>query len=134
MRKFIWNQYSVEVNPKGIGTYGTVYFGYDLKNKRKVAIKKIPKIAVADNETFIMRSYGKSKYLPAFYNYFVKNKQAHIVMEQVEGKPLGVSNFYYEGKKRSVKQAVQIVIYILKALQHLYTIKALYTMICCRKM
>ncbi|WP_158736330.1 protein kinase family protein [Alteribacillus sp. YIM 98480] len=115
-----WDQYKVEVSPKGRGTYGEVYFGLDLKNRRKVCIKKVPNVTIAKKEVSIMKTYGKSKHLPVFYKYFEKNNQAHIVMEAIKGETLGTSNFYYAGKKRTQKQAVRIVIRILSALQHLH--------------
>ncbi|RSL31906.1 protein kinase family protein [Salibacterium salarium] len=101
LKPLLPNQYTLEAKPRGRGTYGKVYFGFDHKNNRKVAIKITPNVHVAKKEASMMKTYGISQHLPAFYNYFVSNNKAYIIMEAVEGETLGTNNFYYEGKKRT---------------------------------
>ncbi|SDH47781.1 serine/threonine protein kinase [Alteribacillus bidgolensis] len=60
-RIVIWDQYKVEASPKGRGTYGKVYFGFDLKNRQKVCIKKVPNVTIAKKEVSIMKTYGHGK-------------------------------------------------------------------------
>ncbi|SDI36767.1 Protein kinase domain-containing protein [Alteribacillus persepolensis] len=115
-----WDQYKVDATPKGIGLYGRVYFGYDIYTKQKVAIKQLSNISVAKKEALIMRSYGKFKYLPDFYKFFILGQKGYIVMEKIEGKTIGTCNFYKKGKRRSPEQATRVLIDILKAIHYLH--------------
>ncbi|MGF7185881.1 serine/threonine protein kinase [Desulfitispora alkaliphila] len=102
----------------GRGVQSQVYKGYDLINKRDVAIKKRVNIKGAQQEVKIMKKYGQHPYLPKLYDYFTYKNRAYIVMEHVDGKPLGRGR---KVEKKSEEDAVEITINVLKGLGHLHT-------------
>jgi len=120
----ILNQYIVQ-DLIGKGKYGKVYLGYDGINKRKVAIKELKNIELAEHEAHVMKLYGDSKFLVIFYDFFIKNDKAYIVMEYVKGKTFG-GNFDSKGQKKDKKLSVQITINILKGLINLHDKTGIY--------
>lgn len=114
-----WKHYRVILNQIGKGGFSRVYYGYDMIRKINVAIKKTSHIEHAKVEVAAMKTYGRAKYLPEFYDFFIMDNKAFIVMEYIEGMPLG-NEFNNRGKKREEKLSVQITINILKGLSHLH--------------
>jgi len=114
----ILNQYILQTLI-GKGKYGKVYLGYDRLNKRQVAIKELKNLQLAEQEAHIMKQYGRSKFLVTFYDFFINNDKAYIVMEYVKGKTFG-KNFDSKGQKKDKKLSVQITINILEGLNSLH--------------
>lgn len=114
--------FRVDLNPIGIGWWfgSRVYRAYDPIKKRKVAIKECEHLESARQEALVMRNYGRTKYLPRFYDFFIINNKAYIVMEYVSGKPFGNYFSDSQGKKREERLCVQITKNILKGLHHLH--------------
>ncbi len=110
--------YIVDPKPIGIGYYGKVYSAYDSIKKMKVAIKKI-KVDGGKKEAHIMKQVRSSKYLPAFYDFFIIDTESYVVMEYLEGKKLG-SDFHSKIDKWDEKKGVQITINILKAIEQIH--------------
>ncbi|WP_332633060.1 protein kinase domain-containing protein [Halalkalibacter flavus] len=113
-------RYIVDLNCKGRGTHGKVYWGYNIINNRKVAIKELNNIKEAKKEAFIMKTYGNFKYLPYFYDFYTRRGKAYIVMEYIGGDILGTTFWKSIGKKRPIKLSTQITINILHALNQLH--------------
>ncbi|WP_059172376.1 protein kinase [Bacillus sp. FJAT-27445] len=103
---------------QGYGGTSSVYFGTDPLTKRKVAIKKMKDIAVGLKEALIMKLYEKNKWLVEFYDFFIHENHACIVMEQLNGSVLSSLN---------TSQAVQVTINILKGLEYLHSKGILHT-------
>jgi|GEM_PF-2193835 len=116
--KKIINQYIIQ-NYIGGGMKCEVYLGYDLLNKRNVAIKVLNNIQIAEQEAHVMKLYGKSKFLADFYDFFIKGDKAYIVMEYVRGQAFG-GNFDSKGRKKDKKLSIEITINILKGLISLH--------------
>lgn len=110
--------YIIDPKPVGIGYYGIVYSAYDPIKKMKVAIKK-NKVDGGKKEAHIMKQVGFSKYLPVFYDFFIIDDSAYIVMEYLEGKKLG-GGFHSEIEKWDEKKGVQITINILKGIEQIH--------------
>lgn len=115
MSNFIWDKYEVKKKPIGKGKKGMVYKAYDALNDKIVAIKKMPNIERAQREADVMKAYGSHKYLPEFYDFFIIDYHAHIVMEWIDGETL-------KGQIRNLNQqsVLKITLKILEGLQHLH--------------
>ena len=111
----------VDVKFLGSGWFGKVYSGYDTRTNKMVAIKEIEDLIKANHEIEVMRNISSS-YFPTFYESFYKNNKGYIVMEYIEGKPLG-GPMYEGGEKRTEKQSVQIIINALKGLRDLHNVR-----------
>lgn len=116
--KKIINQYIIQDFIEG-GMKCEVYLGYDRLNKRNVAIKVLNNIQIAEQEAYLMKLYGKTKFLADFYDFFIKEDRAYIVMEYVRGQTFG-GNFDSKGQKKDKKLSVEITINILKGLISLH--------------
>jgi serine/threonine protein kinase len=117
MSIFQLNNYDVLATPIGKGLQSRVYKGFDHVHRRTVAIKKRVNIASAQNEAIVISKYGKHPFLPQFYDYFTFKNRAYIVMEYIDGQPLGKGR---QIKKRNRGDAVAITKNVLKGLQHLH--------------
>ncbi|RXI96451.1 hypothetical protein DS745_22330 [Anaerobacillus alkaliphilus] len=115
MSRYFWDRYEVQEKPVGQGKKGVVYQGYDLKNNRMVAIKRMQKIKRAEREAMIMKELGSHQYLPKFYDFFIADNHGHIVMEWIDGEPLRKFK-----NKHDEKTVVNIIIMILEGLKHLH--------------
>ncbi|MFC0470034.1 protein kinase [Halalkalibacter kiskunsagensis] len=118
MTKNQWTCFIEDSNMKGRGAHGKVYVGY---NTRKVAIKEFQNIKLARKEFGIMKEYGNGKFLPQYYDFFIMNRKAYIVMEYIGGNTLGTTYFESKGKKRPLKISINITINILRALNRLHS-------------
>lgn len=47
-----------------------------------------------------MKAYGKSPFLPTIYDYFEFKNTSFIVMEYIEGKPVGKGDFKRPSEKK----------------------------------
>ncbi|AGB41222.1 protein kinase family protein [Halobacteroides halobius DSM 5150] len=119
MKKKKLKNYEIYLNPIGKGRFGKVYMGQDLKHQRKYAIKKTTNIPMAKHEAFVMQNYGSHPLLPSFYNFFIIENKAYIVMEYFPGTNIGDRKFNTI-KTRSPQKAIHLTLKILKALQHLH--------------
>ncbi|WP_071459567.1 serine/threonine protein kinase [Bacillus massilinigeriensis] len=112
MRTELWGKYEVNLAQKGYGGTSAVYFGIDSLNQKKVAIKKMANIALGLKEAWIMNIYGKNEWLVEFFDFFIHDNHACIVMEQLSGSVLD---------SLSEKEAVKVTINLLKGLQFLHS-------------
>ncbi|WP_181884521.1 protein kinase domain-containing protein [Neobacillus piezotolerans] len=103
---------------KGHGGSSLVYFGVDSIGKREIAVKKMSNIAKALREAWIMKSYGEYKGLVQFYDFFIHEGHAWIVMERVYGNEL---------KQYDLISSIKITINILKSLNKLHSKGILHT-------
>ncbi|WP_409273455.1 serine/threonine protein kinase [Neobacillus sp. SCS-31] len=113
-----WGRYEVDLKEEGYGGTSTVYFGFDPLSQRKIAVKKIKDITTGLKESWIMNLYGKNKKLVEFYDFFIHEHQACIVMEQLNGSFL---------TSLDTKKAIKVTINILKGLAHLHSKGILHT-------
>ncbi|CAM3895349.1 serine/threonine protein kinase [Mesobacillus zeae] len=112
MQTELWGRYEVNLVQEGYGGTSSVYFGFDPLYQRKVAIKKMPDITLGLKEAWIMNIYGLNERLVEFYDFFIHDNHACIVMEL-----LNVNEFDTLGQK----EAVQVTVNILKGLQYLHS-------------
>ncbi len=115
MNTQIWNNYRVERHPVGKGKKGNIFRGYDAINKRDVAIKRMKDIEGARKEAAIMKEYSRHDFLPTYYDFFIDERYAYIVMEWIEGKSMKKNK-----KKLKSKQALTFTLKILDGLHHLH--------------
>jgi serine/threonine protein kinase len=108
----------VDLKFLGSGWFGKVYAAYDTQKNIVVAIKEIEDLEKAKSEIVVMKSYS-SKYLPTYYESFYQNNKAYIVMEYIDGQPLG-GPLFENGTPKSEKLSVKICIKILKSLRDLH--------------
>ncbi|WP_053365010.1 serine/threonine protein kinase [Bacillus sp. FJAT-27245] len=118
METEMWGRYEVNLLQEGYGGTGSVYFGFDPLTKRKIAVKKMKDIAAGLKEAWVMKLYGKNKWLVEFYDFFIHENHACIVMEQLNGSIL---------TSLGTKKAIQVTINILKGLKHLHSKGILHT-------
>ena len=118
MRHIILNKYSIDSKPLGKGLYASVYRGYDLINKKVVAIKITSNFKAANREVKVMKRYGRTGKLPVFHELITTKSKAYIVMEYVEGK--SIEELYNRGNRYNEKESVRIVLNILKCLRRLH--------------
>lgn len=118
MAEQTWGNYTVNLRQQGYGGSGLVYFGYDLINKREIAVKKMPDIARSLREAWIMQSYGKDKRYTEFYDFFIHDNHGCIVMEKINGNLL---------KQYDLRGSIKITINILNALENLHSKGILHT-------
>ncbi|WP_341667504.1 protein kinase domain-containing protein [Virgibacillus halodenitrificans] len=105
----------------GRGSHGRVYKAYDPIKNRNVAIKEaVKRIKDAEHEATVMKAYGKSPFLPTIYDYFEFKNTSFIVMEYIEGKPVGKGDFKRPSEKKDEKLSVQITINTLKSLTSIH--------------
>ncbi|EEG78109.1 serine/threonine protein kinase [Dethiobacter alkaliphilus AHT 1] len=71
----------------------------------------------AEKEVDIMRNYGQHPALPKLYDYFTFKHRAYIIMEYIDGEPLGRGR---KVKKKNEKDALEITVNVLRALGHLH--------------
>lgn len=123
MSKKKWRKYIVNDKIQGRGVYGSVFFGFDPKKNRKVAIKTAVggNIKVAKNEAKVMQGYGTHRLLPKIYDFFIENETSYIVMELIKGKILGECKFKKPPIIQGEKAAVQITLQVLEVLNHLHS-------------
>ncbi|MFW5981013.1 MAG: serine/threonine protein kinase [bacterium] len=107
-------------DPIGWGQYSHVWLAQDLKKERQVAIKSSSHLNIAKKESSVMKTYGTHPLLPQFYDFFIIDNRAYIVMEYFPGETIGHSNYYHKGKKRNIQEALLITLNILKGVQHLH--------------
>lgn len=134
-------------NSIGYGGFGITYVGYDIKLKRKVAIKEYLPSEFATralNKTDVMVNSaekkkqqfesGKSKFLQEaqklaqvsnvdgivhIYDSFEANNTAYIIMEYLEGETL--ATFLEHESKLTEEQANDIIIPVLQALDEVHS-------------
>ncbi len=111
-----WHQYQVMIEPLAKAS-NCVYQGFDVLRDIPVAIKVCRRIKRAEKEAEIMQDYGKHPCLPRFYDFFVQDKQAYIVMELVKGQRI---NCPKGGPVRDPMLAIAITRQILEGLKHLH--------------
>jgi len=114
--------YKMKSEPIGKGNFSSVYLAEDIKQQCEVAIKVSSHINMTKHEAFIMESYGNHPFLPKFYEFFIKESKAYIVMEYFPGVRIGHWNYHSTGKKRSKEDAILITLNILEGLQRLHQI------------
>ncbi|WP_316570812.1 protein kinase domain-containing protein [Neobacillus sp. YIM B06451] len=112
MAELTWGNYIIQMKQQGYGGSGLVYFGFDSIQKREIAVKKMSNIAKALRESWLMKSYGDYKGLVQFYDFFIHEGHAWIVMERVHGSVL---------KQYDLISSLKITINILKALNELHS-------------
>ncbi len=113
--------FEIEPVPIGIGLYSYIYQAFD-HNQHKYAVKKLSNLKMAKHEANVMKEYGKHPYLPLFYDYFVIDNKAYIVMEYFSGGNLGIDGFNVQVKKGYKEDAIVLTLKILKGLKHLHQI------------
>ena len=111
--------YNIKKKPIGAGFFAKVYYAEDQDNN-KCAVKVLSNPEKAKQEAFVMKEYGSHPYLPRFYDFFVLDAKAYIVMELIIGEKIGKGNFYHPCDKWKETNAVAITINLLKALNHLH--------------
>ncbi|WP_027339765.1 protein kinase domain-containing protein [Halonatronum saccharophilum] len=112
--------YELTLKPIGRGQFARVHLAYDLKRKCKVAIKSSSHIKTAKKEATVMSKYGSHPFLPQFYDFFIVDDRAYIIMEYFPAKKIGRSNHNSTAKKRSEEDATRITLNILQGLKHLH--------------
>ncbi|SDJ53113.1 serine/threonine protein kinase [Salimicrobium halophilum] len=111
-----WKPYE-HVKQIGRGSHGRVFKAYDPVHDRWVAIKEaVKREKDARHEAMVMKSYGSSPFLPELYDSFAYDGSSFIVMEYVEGHPVGKGDFHREAEKREEEWSVQVTIHVLEAL------------------
>jgi serine/threonine protein kinase len=110
-----WGKYEMEPIPIGQGKQGQVFKGFDPIQKKKVAIKVTKNIESSQYEAFVMQEYGSHKFLAQYYDFFVLNQKAYLVMEWIQGDSLKNKSKIYDEKT-----AVQITLNLLDGLKHLH--------------
>ncbi|WP_138495941.1 protein kinase domain-containing protein [Paenibacillus pinistramenti] len=119
--KTMWRKYTVDLDIIGNGSYCKVYKAYNPEGK-KLAIKVMPDIEVAEREAKIMNRYESSPYLPRYYDFFILNKKAHLVTEYVKGKSMGGTFQNTVLPKMDEPVSIAITINVLKGIEKLHKI------------
>ncbi len=113
--------YQVDVEPLGIGWFGTAYLAKDTSTQKTVVVKELKNINMGKNEAKAMKGYGTHKFLPKFYDFFIIEEKCYIVMEYCPGEKLGKGDVGIHNRKRRPKEAILITLNILKGLKHLHS-------------
>lgn len=111
-----WGPYRVTKEPlpvKAGGNQGQIFLAIDERKNRDVVIKRRKDMKKAAFEAQVMKEYGDHPHLVRFFDFFMQDDYAHIVMERISGGQL-------THKRRSTEQVVELMIQILTGLAHLH--------------
>lgn len=114
-----WKGYEVKEEPIGKGFSGHVFLAKDASG-RTVAIKRMADTQLASHEAGVMRAYGKHRFLPELYDFFMMNNQGFLVMEYIRGKVVGTGDYQVKGQTYAMDPAVRITLNVLHGLKHLH--------------
>ena len=111
----------------GGGTYGTVYFGIDIKSAKPVAIKasnEEKRNKTLEVEISLMKKLSKHKLFSKIFDYYILDNKIFLI-ETLQGPDINkLKNFC--GGKFSLMTVYKIGIEILQCLKHIHRIGYLY--------
>lgn len=110
-----WGRYEGNQTPIGGGSQGKLFKGFDPVHRRTVAVKESINIERAQREASAMMAFGTHKHLTQFYDFFILNNKAYLILEWIEGHSLNKNPQKYDEKK-----AVRITLNLLDGLKHLH--------------
>jgi serine/threonine-protein kinase len=116
--------YEIDLNPVGKGNYSEVFLAKDLNQQSTVAIKVSSCIDMSKYEATVIKSYGSHPLFPKFYDFFIIEDKAYIVMEYFPGKGIGHWNYHstIDIGRKNEQEAISITLKVLQGLEHLHQI------------